>query len=412
MTSPKAELERKDRPAGDAIIGRANKIEDFGTSESPYQITTRADGVLVLSSVDPGTNTASEKFLYFDEKKNTYEVVTEDGIFDKYLQKYKGDLEKLRKDLYLARKISRNAYTTKNDSALIRGIVSTAREYTIDQVASVRYANTPESIRDFQPFQDYINDIKEPETDVNVDINLSSREQATSNFNQFMMEYFGRPASPGEAKAYYEKLNAAERKAVRTTRTTDEGSVSVGGALDEADRLQIMAETVKPILKGTTAEELATKGGKLAQDIAELKEFAADYGIRLSGGDALKRLTSGIGKRGILGDTEAEKQRLKEESKAYYSNLADKIDAGVSVGSIAKQFAYIKGQLLETPDNAIDVFDQDVQAALRNDGKQGLMSFTDFRRAIKQNPLWSKTQNAREEAATYADTILRSFGLI
>lgn len=402
MAESKASIERKDLDA----VGYSEMVQDFGTDTSLYQLT-QDDGIYYLNGAD-GAAVPGEAFIFLNEKKNGYEVLNSSKIVDRYLALYAGDKEKLRKNLYLARKITKSAYTTKDDTSLIKGVLSAAREYTVNQVLGVKFGG----LRNFQSFNTFLNEIKEPETDTNVDVNLSSKDQSDRNFNQFMMEYFGRPASPAEQRAYYQKLNAAERKAVTRTTTTEDGTVSVGGGLNEADRLQIMAETVKPILKGTTAEELATKGGKLAQDIADLKEYAAEYGIRITGGDALKRLTSGIGKRGILGDVDAEKNRLKEESKAYYSNLADKIDAGVSVGSIAKQFAYIKGQLLETPDNAIDVFDQDVQAALRNDGKQGLMSFTDFRRAIKQNPLWSKTQNAREEAANYADTILRSFGLI
>lgn len=388
------------------VLGYNQMVEDFGRDDSLYQLT-QADGIWYLNGADKAGVTG-EAFIFYNPKNNTYETQSSSRIVNSYLALYGGDRERLRKDLYFARKITKTAYKTKDDSSLIKGLLSAAREYTVNQVIGLKYGG----LQSFESLQKYLDDIKEPEVDTTTNVSLSTKEEASRNFNQFMMEYLGRPAMPGEQDAYYKKLNEAERKSASRTTTTEAGSVTVGGGLSEADRLQIMAETIKPILKGTTAEKLAEKGGKLSQDIDELKEFAAEYGIRLTGGDALKRLSASIGKTGVLGDTEAEKKRIKEEAKVFYSNLAGQIDAGVSVGSIAKQFAYIKGQLLETPDNAIDVFDTDVQTALRNDGKQGVMSFSDFRRGIKQNPLWAKTQNAREEAATYADTILRSFGLI
>lgn len=388
------------------VFGYNQMVEDFGKDTSLYQLT-QADGIWYLNGADTA-GVEGEAFIFYNPKNNTYETQSSSRIVDSYLALYGGDRERLRKDLYLARKITKTSYRAKDDSSLIKGLLSAAREYTVNQVIGLKYGG----LQSFQPLQKFLDEIKEPEIDTTTNISLSTKEEASRNFNQFMMEYLGRPAMPTEQGEYYKKLNAAERKSASRTTTTEGGSVTVGGGLSEADRLQIMAETIKPILKGTTAEKLAEKGGKLAQDIDDLKEFAAEYGIRLSGGDALRRISANIGKTGILGDTEAEKKKIKEESKVFYSNIADKIDAGVTVNSIAKQFAYLKGQLLEMPDNAIDVFDTDIQSALRNDGKQGVMSFSDFRRGIKQNPLWAKTQNAREEAANYADTILRSFGLI
>jgi hypothetical protein len=104
-------------------------------------------------------------------------------------------------------------------------------------------------------------------------------------------------------------------------------------------------------------------------------------------------------------------------SKAFYSNLAPMIDAGVKVADIASQFAQYKGKVLELPDEAIDVFDEDIQTALTNrdaTGKQqnGVMNLTDFQIKLRKDPRWSKTSNAREEASSYANSILRSFGLV
>ena len=88
------------------------------------------------------------------------------------------------------------------------------------------------------------------------------------------------------------------------------------------------------------------------------------------------------------------------------------IDNGVKISDIAKQFGTYKGQILELPDESVDVFDDDIQQALRNDGKPGVMSLTDYQIKLRNDPRWSKTKNAREEAASYAQSILKSFGLM
>jgi hypothetical protein len=56
--------------------------------------------------------------------------------------------------------------------------------------------------------------------------------------------------------------------------------------------------------------------------------------------------------------------------------------------------------------------DPTIQTALKNNGNKGAMNLTDFDRMLRNDPRWSKTQNAREEAAGYAQSILKSFGLI
>jgi hypothetical protein len=58
------------------------------------------------------------------------------------------------------------------------------------------------------------------------------------------------------------------------------------------------------------------------------------------------------------------------------------------------------------------MFDDDIQQAVRNDGKPGVMSMTEYQVKLRNDPRWAKTQNAREEASKYATDILRSFGLI
>jgi hypothetical protein len=69
-------------------------------------------------------------------------------------------------------------------------------------------------------------------------------------------------------------------------------------------------------------------------------------------------------------------------------------------------------QILEIPENQIDVLNPTIQMALKNNGNKGAMNLTEFERVLKKDPRWGKTSNARETATGYANSILRNFGLI
>jgi hypothetical protein len=103
-------------------------------------------------------------------------------------------------------------------------------------------------------------------------------------------------------------------------------------------------------------------------------------------------------------------------AKAFYPNLSELIDSGVMPKDIASQFAYYKGQLLETPDNAYSIFDEDIQTALKNESGKGVMSVNQYQTLLRTSPKtkqkWLETKGAREEAADYALEILRSFGVM
>jgi hypothetical protein len=69
-------------------------------------------------------------------------------------------------------------------------------------------------------------------------------------------------------------------------------------------------------------------------------------------------------------------------------------------------------QILEIPESQIDSLNPTIQMALKNNGNKGAMNLTEFERALKKDPRWGTTDNARETATGYANSILRNFGLI
>jgi hypothetical protein len=92
-----------------------------------------------------------------------------------------------------------------------------------------------------------------------------------------------------------------------------------------------------------------------------------------------------------------------------YGNLKDHIRDGGNVKDIADQYALIKSRKLGIP--VTDAFnDNDIKAALTKEG--GLMSTAEFARQMQANPLWRQTEEARNTASDFANTILKSFGFM
>jgi 5'-3' exonuclease len=108
------------------------------------------------------------------------------------------------------------------------------------------------------------------------------------------------------------------------------------------------------------------------------------------------------------------KSKIKNLSKFKYQNLSTLLSENdnIDIYDLGQSYGSLKSQILELGDAEYSVFDPDIQAALSNNGKPGLMTETEFRQILKKKPEWRKTKNAREEAANYANDILRSFGLM
>jgi hypothetical protein len=232
------------------------------------------------------------------------------------------------------------------------------------------------------------------------------------------MNMIGRVATPEEKASYYDKLNKEQKVAIQKTTVSGGLQTTTGDMLDNSDRFRIMADVLTPAIKNTPLEDITKYGGRVAANIIDLKETAADYGIQMSTKEALNKILNTFKVGGVL-DTNSlagEKSLIRETSKAFYGKLAPLIDQGVKVSDIASQFSKAKAKTLELADDSISIFDEDIQQALRNDGKEGVMSLTDYEMVLRSSPktkgTWLKTKGAREEAANYATDILKSFGLI
>jgi hypothetical protein len=244
----------------------------------------------------------------------------------------------------------------------------------------------------------------------------TKKDEADSDLNRFFVEYVGRGASQEELNKYYKELRALEKKnaQVTTTKDTDSGGTSkvVTGEfqLDEADLLQLQRNIAGKALDGSDIDVVLKGGSKAAQDVNSVLAYAKSYGVTLSNKDALKYVSTSY--KNNDKDVSKINAKLLAISKATYSNLSDVLSEDVTLNDLSANYKSAMRQILEIPDAQIDVLNPTIQMALKNNGNKGAMNLTDFERALKKDPRWAKTSNARETASGYANSILRNFGLI
>jgi hypothetical protein len=402
----------------DPILGNPNLVNadykalagKFGGEFPSIDINFDQYGNRMLSAPD-SKGELYQRFLYVQPNGKDWSVAGQDDIVREIKKEFKGRSEELRTLLYQKGYLNEKEYITKSETGLSDAIKDAANNHSIEMVE--RY--TVEGRTDLTQFGTWLTS---KTSYVSGGPSITAQEitktDAAQMIDSFVTDMLGREATVAEKKDFYNRV-IQEQKTARIKTTTSGGvSKSSGSLLNEDDYARIMSDVIMPSVRGTDLEDVAKGNGKIAQNISELKTYATNYGVRLSTQDALDRVLSGMKPGGTLttGSLDAQRQSIKTMSKAMYSNLAQSIDDGMDIKSIANQYAYYKGQILEMPDNAIDPFDPDVQAALRNDGKPGVMSFTDFQKRLKKDPRWATTKNAREEASGYANEILKSFGLM
>lgn len=342
---------------------------------------------------------------------NSYTYTNDFDIARKSVQqqyiKRDGDLEGLRKELYSKGYITEQAYRQKDNASLNKALFESLTQYGIDQSDAVANGLQP----NYMSFMDYVSTLSRsisggPKTTVSR--RITTRGDSDEEVNALFNQYLGRRATKKEREDYFTALNKAEKNAVVKRTTTESSAVETGELVDSSDKLYIFGKIASTAIKGTDVEVLIKGGGTAAQSIMELKQYAAQNGYRISDEEARSMVVQVLTKPGIT--IETFKTKIKGVSRSMYSNL--ELDENIDVGDLALQFAREKENLLELAPGSVTIFDKDVQDALRNNGNKGPMDMTNYNIKLRNNPQWSKTQNAIEEAARYANSVLESFGLI
>jgi hypothetical protein len=309
--------------------------------------------------------------------------------------------------------ISPETYKKRDVSAadFNAGLLYAARKFTIETVDNYQLKGIKTPVN----FLDYLDrglGRSKPTTKTSYDMVVTKRQDAADDADQFFMANIGRNATKEEEDAYYKLLRDAEKKAIASTTTKYDaegnpvGSTRTGELLSATDKALLLGKVAGKSITGSDVSTLLSYGGKASQDVDSVLSYAKKYGVVLTKEQAMNYVANNF-KKGQ--DLEASKAKILQiaKSQPQYAGIADKISDTVSVQDIAGNYMWQKAQILELSADSIDVFDKDIQ-----DGLTGNMTMTDFNKKLRQNPMWAKTKNAREEAANYATDILKSFGLM
>jgi choline dehydrogenase-like flavoprotein len=232
---------------------------------------------------------------------------------------------------------------------------------------------------------------------------ITTKDNAFTYFNSLMRDYIGSDASNEDFKSYYKELNKLEKTKVAKQVTNRNGSVTTqtttGGVTNE-DR---EALALKYVSKYIDTKGIENAGGAIGGNLRTIRQLASDYNVSLTDKEIRQFALSGLTDKNAV---ETIKTKIQNTAKATYQNLSPFIDQGLSVKDIASQYINKMANVLEINPDTIKLDDKYIQSALST-----LPNFGDFNKMLRNTPMWEYTQNARDEAAGYANRILQDFGL-
>lgn len=153
--------------------------------------------------------------------------------------------------------------------------------------------------------------------------------------------------------------------------------------------------------------DLLGKAG-VAQDT--INAYAREFGLKLEPKQTQSYIENYLFGRTSLADVA---DTFRRDAAKQYTNFSDRILAGETVEDVLTPYKRLATQLLEVPD--VDLNDNlmlDVLSGKSTEGNAKYSSISDFKRAIKSDPRWQQTNNARDEYMSIGRRILQDFGFV
>lgn len=152
------------------------------------------------------------------------------------------------------------------------------------------------------------------------------------------------------------------------------------------------------------------KGGRAQDAVSSLKGLAASMGVQYSDSwfdTAAMSVANGNA------TIEEYQQTIKDLAKSQFPQFAKQIDAGLTVDQISSPYKAKIQSVLELNANEITLDNNLMQMALNSKDAQGNlvpMSLYEFEKALRNDPRWGYTKNARESIDSTMRGVLQNFG--
>jgi hypothetical protein len=258
-------------------------------------------------------------------------------------------------------------------------------------------------------------------TSTQISSNIPPASTLADYINTIFQKYKGRDANLAELTTWLPQLTQQYKSESGKSKSTIKYTYKNGELISteyltanaEDPRLWIEDKVKTDVLFGKKeVNSLAIPEGPSGKYFVALKNFAADNGILLSDSAATSYANSIV--TNVIDENTAF-NALRESAAEAFPALADKIKAGINLKTLADPYIQSMSSILEIPDSGIDLFDPKVRNALAYtlpDGKVGTRSIYDFEKELRKDPRWQYTNNARNEAASVASTVLKDFGFM
>ena len=251
--------------------------------------------------------------------------------------------------------------------------------------------------------------------------NIPAESTLKDSINKIFQRYYGRDASETEFTTFipmlqsrYKSKSGASKSTVKETYKNGVLTDTQYLTADNQDPTIFLEEKIKAQLARGIQEinTLNIPEGPSGKFFVQIKNLAFDNGIKLSDDVATSYANNIVA--GKL-DENTVYNTIRDSAASAFPALADKIKAGIDLRNLANPYIQSMSDILEIPDTAIDLFDEQIRSAMAftlPDGKVGTKSIYNFEKDLRKDDRWQYTNKAREQAASVATTVLRDFGFM
>ncbi|UQA91636.1 hypothetical protein [Streptomyces halobius] len=165
-------------------------------------------------------------------------------------------------------------------------------------------------------------------------------------------------------------------------------------------------------LKDWLGSKVKVHGGKMLGEAGEafdaLHELAYLNGVKYSTSwyaTQARKIAKGTS------TLQNQENKIRRQAAATYKAYAAQIKAGMNALDLAAPYIKSVSEILEIPETDIDLSNNFVYNAMAGGHAGANFPLWEFERIVRKDPLWKKTNNAREAAFGVAHQVLRDFGM-
>ena len=226
--------------------------------------------------------------------------------------------------------------------------------------------------------------------------------EAASVINTVSKSLLGREATPEELSKLTSSLKKAQSKAITTTKYSMVNGVKVADVTGNLDEVQFLSDIIKKSPEYDKRKQGARDVGR-----QDLVKTAVANGLDLDKTFAsqlpswIKRIENGE-------DPEVFKQIIRQTAKIGLPDKVSKLlDQGLDLDAVYAPYRNTMASLLELNPDSISLSDPLLRSAIQADKE---MPIYEFQKALRKDPRWQYTDNARQTVSSGLTQVLKDFG--